>query len=838
VVRGTPASMDGAPVKERPVASSLTRRELDVFELMAFGLTSKEIGERLYLGRRTVETHVNRILGKLGAPTRTRAVTEGMRLGLVGPQRAVPTATSATATRNNVPIQLTTLVGREDDLREIATLLDDHRLLTLSGAGGVGKTRLALRLGVDELERYPDGVWFCDFFSIAGGSSAPLGVVAKVLGVRESTGRDLMRSVLQAVQNKEVLLIFDNCEHILDQAAQIASALLERCPNVRIVATSRQRFGITGECVQRVRSLAVPEHDETPSPQCALAFGAVALFADRARSVDGSFALSDENVGAVIEICRRLDGIPLAIELAATRMHVSNVYSVAKSLDDRFESLCGGSRTALPRQQTLRALINWSYDLLAPQERALFERLGVFGSDFGVAAVTAVCGGEGLPERDIPSLLGALQEKSLVSLQTIGREERYALLESTREYALEKLVVAGELQRYARRHAEHFRERARAADQCFGIGSPATWLQREERDLENYRAALRWSLTEGHNVPLGADIAGSLERLWFFGGVAIEAQRWIGSALQRIHEASHPAIAARLWRAKARFLQGEPMRESAERSRTLYELVDDQRGAAYALRFLAYSLLQMGNVEEASATIDRAIAAFRAHDDPVGVASCLGLQGVSAYNRHDYATGRQCYTRAIAAFKELGDDLATADVLGNLGELEFADGHPQDALRAVTASLKITTAGKEMANLAIDHNNRAAYLIAVGHLDDARRSAREALRWAKRERNAWNIAVALQHLALIAALDGRWECGALVLGYVNARYKALALEREPTEQWAYERLMAALGDGLTDGEITRLDLEGSALAEDEVTDAALQTDPVRNLTDDARYGVC
>jgi tetratricopeptide (TPR) repeat protein len=254
----------------------------------------------------------------------------------------------------------------------------------------------------------------------------------------------------------------------------------------------------------------------------------------------------------------------------------------------------------------------------------------------------------------------------------------------------------------------------------------------------------------------------------------------------------------------------------------LYESVGDWRGGAYALRFLAYSLLQMGQLDEAGGVIDRAIAAFRAHGDAVGIASCLSLQGVSAYNRRDFAAGREHYVQAIAAYKELGDELAAADVLGNLGELEFADGNPARALRAVTASLNITTTGKEMANLAIDHNNRAAYLIANGELEEARDSAREGLRWAQPEHNKWNIAVALQHLALIAALRGAASRGALVLGYVNARYKELDLEREATEQWAYEKLTVTLRERLDEIDIARLALDGAALSEEEVVQEALR----------------
>jgi predicted ATPase/DNA-binding CsgD family transcriptional regulator len=804
---------------EKTLDEALTKREREVLELVAFGLTNKEIAERLDLGRRTVETHIDHVLGKLGAPTRTRAVAEAGRLGLLGNATTVGDSQPDTSP-NNLPFALTTLLGREQDLLEVNALLTSHRLVTLSGSGGVGKTRLALRAGVDLLDAYPDGVWFCDFSAIED-SALVVSVAGKVLGVRQRAGSSLTESITYALRPKCALVILDNCEHILNAVAELADEILHHCPNVRILATSRQPLGIVGEVVHRVRPLAVPEIAGDFTAARAMRYGAVALFIDRARASDRSFNLSDENTPVVSDICRRLDGIPLAIELAAARINVIGLPNLAQSLDDRFKVLTAGSRTALPRQKTLTALFDWSYDLLSPPERRLLERLGIFAGGFNLPAATAVCAGDGLAERDFMDLMIALADKSLVAVQTGGKQERYRLLESTRAYALEKLDRSEERARLARRHAEYFRDQAQAADEAYGIGSAAAWLANVEQDLENYRAALAWSIAQENDVVLGGALAGALERLWFLGGLAAEARSWIGAALDGIDEAEHPAVAARLWRAKARFLQGQPMRESAERALNLYLTLGDGRGAAYALRFLAYSLLQTGLIDEANQVIDRAVAAFRERGDNVGVASCLGLQGVSAYNRGDFTAGREYYVQAIAACKALGDELGAADVLGNLGEMEFADGNAEQALGAVTESLAITTRGKEMANLAIDYNNRAAYLIALRRLDEARGSVREALRWAQTEDNAWNTAVALQHLALLCALGGAMERAGRLLGYVNARYDELALEREATEKWAYDKLMSALSEKLSDAEIKRLAAEGAAWSKDRAVEEAL-----------------
>jgi len=815
-----PDAADGRTPKG--VAAGLTKREQEVLELMAFGLSNKEIARRLSLGRRTVETHINHVLGKLDVSSRTRAVVEAGRAGLLGGAPANAQGHSLENRPNNLPFQLTMLLGREQDLIDVKILLEGSRLLSLCGSGGVGKTRLAQRIGVDLIGLYPNGVWFCDFSPIADQGLVP-SVVAKALGVREQQGRPLPESIVGSLKRKHALLIFDNCEHVLAAAAELADEILHSCPNIRILVTSRQPLGIIGEVVHRVRSLALPETSAGLRADRAMRYGAVALFVDRAIGSDTRFTLTNDNAPVVADICRRVDGIPLAIELAATRVNVVGVHGLARSLDDRFKVLTAGSRTALPRHKTLTALMDWSYELLSRQEQRLFERLGIFAGSFRLEASEAACAGEGVSATEIVDLLIALVDKSLVVAQTEESEERYRLLESTRAYALERLTRTGERDALARRHAEFFRDQARSADERYGTGSSAGWLQGMELDLGNYRAALEWALAEGNDILLGGVLAGNLERLWALAGLSVEARRWLELAIDRVDEQENPAVAARLWRARARFSMAQPMRDCAERALALSESAKDARGAAYALRTLAYSLMQMGRLDEANDVIARAVAALREQGDRVGVASCLGLQGVSAYTQGDYAAGRRVYTQALAAYRALGDELATANALGNLAVLEFADGHAEQALRFVNESLLITSRGREANDLAIDLNNCAAYHLALGHLDEARESAREALRWAQLEQNACNTAVALQHLALLRASGGDGRAAALILGYVNARFDELEMARETTEKWCYDKLAAALSGKLSYAEIGALTGEGATWSEDRVLEEALST---------------
>jgi predicted ATPase len=640
-------------------------------------------------------------------------------------------------------------------------------------------------------------------------------VVAHALGVREQHGRPFSEAIVSLLKRKHALLIFDNCEHVLETSAELADEILHACPHIRVLATSRQALGIIGEVAHRVRSLALPE--ETPSLKAdrAIRYGAIALFVDRALASDTRFTLTNDNAPIVAEICRRVDGIPLAIELAATRVNVVSVHSLARSLDDRFRVLTAGSRTALPRHQTLSALIDWSYDLLSPQEQKLFGRLSMFAGSFDLQASEAVCSGGGLDADSIADLLIALVEKSLVVAQTAETHERYRLLESTRAYALDKLNKSGRREAVARLHAEYFRDLAHSADDRFGVGSTAAWLASMELDLENYRTLLEWSLAKGNDPVLGGDVAGHLERLWVLTGLSGEARRWLDLALDRVSETDHPAVAARLWRAKARFLQGQPMRDCRQRALSLYEKIGDERGVSYTLLTLGYSLLQVVNLGEADEVIDRAIEAVHRHNDSVLVASCLMLEGMRAHHLRDYTTGRTFYSQALAAYRALSDEAAVATVMGNLAELEFADGQPRQALQLVNESLVIRSRGKERTDLTIDLNNSTAYRIALGELDEARESVQQALRLAQAEQNSWNTSVALQHLALLAALRGNVRLGAMLVGYVNKQFDDLGLQRETTEQWGYERLTAALRERLGDMDMRTLGQQGAAWSEDE-----------------------
>ena len=743
------------------------------------------------------------------------------QLDITGLPNAFPALRSLDARPNNLPIQSTSFVGREHDVADVTDLLGQHRLLTLVGSGGVGKTRLALHVGAELLDRYPDGVWFVDLAPISDPELVS-SVTAQALGMSQQQGQRVDEAIAQWLKRKKLLLIFDNCEHVLEPVARLAALILAAAPDVRLLATSRQALNIAGEAAHQLPSLPLPADVASLTADEALRYGAIALFVDRAQAADTRFTLTDETAPIIADICRRLDGIPLAIELAAARVKLLSIPNLAKRLDERFKVLIGGSRDALPRQKTLTALIDWSYDLLTLREQLLFARLGVFAGGFGLDAATNVCGGDGLDEMDILDLLGSLTDKSLVLADTSGDHERYRLLESTAAYALEKLTLAGKHEQRACRHAEYFCDQARAAYARYGTGSTVAWLTGAELELDNDRAAMAWALTRGNDPVLGGTIAGALGPLWSEAGLVVEGRYWIGLALERVNEAQQTRIAASLWLGLSVLSLGQGAYDGAERAINLYASVGDARGTARAQFTLALALLQMGQVDEATLVIEQALKPARACGDTFNVANLLDTQAGALLYRGDIPAARELYAQALASHKALGNEMGVATTLSNLAELEFADGHPEQALEAVSEALGIHERGKRATIIAADHTNSAAYRIALGGLSAARDSAREGLRVAQQVRSEIGIAVALQHLAVLAGLFGDAPLGAQLLGFVGTQFAALGLRRGPTEQSGYDKLMAALREQLSEDEIAQLAANGAAWSEDQAVEEALK----------------
>ena len=724
-----------------------------------------------------------------------------------------PPLNSLDARPNNLPIQVTSFIGRESDVNDVKTLLHAHRVVSVLGSGGVGKTRVAQQTGADLIDRFEHGVWFADLAPIRDPALVAT-VVAQALGVNAPAGRRLDEAIPQLVKSKQLLLILDNCEQVLDAAAALADAIHRTAPGVRILATSRQALGIEGEYAHRLPSLAMPEAGlRNLSAHEALEFGAIAVFVDRASLAGARFELTDDNAPIVADICRRLDGIPLAIELAAARVNVLSVPNLAKRLNERFRILTGGSRTALPRQKTLSALIDWSYDLLTLDEQRLFSRLGVFAGSFSLEAAETVCGDEEIDADHVFDLVSSLTEKSLLHGDTSGSEERYLLLESTRAYALTKLAAFGERERFTRRHAAYFNDRALAAAARHQPG--IAWNESVERELDNYRATLEWALTEQNHAELGGTITGALAWFWLEGGFEAEGRYWIGLGLERISEAEHPAIVATLWLAASALWHGQHACDAAAHAVRLYEAVGNERRTDLARQFLVFALINVGRIEEARDVNARVLDRFRALGDSDGIGRSLNREALCLRKLGNLQGARELYTEALAIFRSLQNQTWLPMTLDDLALLEFEAGNAELALRLSGEALEIKLRGKHAVALAANYTTSAIYRIALGEYEAAREAALQGLRWSQRAQDRIRTADAIQQLAACAAIAGDFTRAIRLVGYVAAQYDATGQEQDATERAGYLHFTSAARERLGEAEVARLAAEGALWTEDQ-----------------------
>jgi predicted ATPase/class 3 adenylate cyclase len=745
---------------------------------------------------------------------------------------AFPSLRSLDTLPNNLPRQVTSFVGRDGVLAELAALIGKSRLVTLVGTGGAGKTRCAVQVGAELLDGTGDGVWFAELAPILD-PALVTNVVAQVLNVQSSPESAL----ITYLKSKRLLLILDNCEHVISGARRFASEILRHCPDVRILATSREGLNVAGEQLYRMPSLAVPAENGAAPAEITERFDAVTLFVDRACAADVRFALTDENAPHVAEICRRLDGIPLAIELAAARVKVLSPKQLAQKLDERFRLLTGGDRSALPRQQTMRALIDWSHDLLSDEERMLFRKLSIFAGGFALESATAVCSDGAIDEIAVLDLLSSLVDKSLVQAETVDGGTRYRLLESTRQYAREKLVDRGEYEATAYAHATAFLSLAEKLEQSYETTPDDVWERQALVEMENWRAALEWSLTTRGDVTLGRRLAGSMHEMWYQFAAA-EGRQWVRLAVETIDSDTPDEVIAWLDFTKgsldAALGQNRLSFEASSRALERFKNIDHALGVAMAQRIAGRSLLWLERAPEGEDLLHSALATFerlRLYKPASRVLMNLG-------NARDFLDdpkgAREFYARALASARASGSDRMVPVVRVNLAETEFHTGDITAALNVVREALNDPRLRRNRRVYAIATCNVASYLIALDRYDEAAERAREALTVSRDIQDEFEIAIAQQHVAAAAALrpldDERiaremLADAARLLGYVDARIEALDSIRESTEQVEYDRLLARLRLTFNANELQTLMAEGSTWSKDRAVTEALAWRP-------------
>ncbi|HLW02398.1 MAG TPA: tetratricopeptide repeat protein [Ktedonobacterales bacterium] len=657
------------------------RRDLDAEPAAG----TQQLYEEIHAGR-------FRVVRKL-LPARSRDKAEP--LPGANPQEALVSIPEAS--QSTLPHALTSFVGRVRETREIHRLLVQHRLVTLTGTGGSGKTRLALHAASGMTEAFADGIRFVEFAALTDSSLVPQAVAA-ALDIHEMAESPLLESLIETLRAKTLLLVLDNCEHLMDACAHLVQALLQACPHLHILATSRHALGLLGEAVWRVPVLACPDPDYLPPFEDLLRYDAVQLFQERACTRQPDFALTPDNALAVVQICRRLDGMPLAIELAAVRVNVLSVEQIAVRLDDALALLVTGSRAALRRQRTLRATYDWSYALLSERERVLFRRLSVFAGGWTLEAAEQVGTEPDLMALSSPTmdaaqeepgtvldLLAQLVDKSLVVMQERNGQARYALLETLRQYGAQHLAASGERLTMQRAHLAWCL--ALAEDSEVGLSGPEqmVWIERLEADHENVRAALRWALESGALLD-ALRLAGALWWFWSLCGYLSEGRRWLEQTLTAA-EVRDETQSASLVGARAKALRGASVlayeqadfdhaAQFAEASLACYRQLgnQDRRGMARALTNRGIVALKQRDYARAEAVLQECLALAREVGDAPLVGGVLNNLGVVAGDQGDYPRAIAFYQESLAHYRHLGDRDGSARACVNLGEMALLQG--------------------------------------------------------------------------------------------------------------------------------------------------------------------
>lgn len=763
---------------------------------------------------------------------------------------------------NNLPVQLTSFIGRAREIAAVKHQLvppspnqNGVRLLTLTGAGGSGKTRLSLQVGADLIDDFDHGVWLVELAPISDPALIPQAVAA-ALGVQEQPPRPLLDTLLEFLKTKHLLLILDNCEHLIEACAQFAMTLLTQCPDIRILASSREGLGITGETLYPVPTLSVPEKNETPTPGSLEQYEAVRLFIDRARAMQKDFIVTNVNARAVAQICYRLDGIPLAIELAAARVKSLGVEQIAARLDDRFRLLTGGSRTALPRQRTLQAAIDWSYKLLSEPERVLLQRLSVFSGGWTVEAAESVGSSQvagGSHERvpptaycllpaEILDLLSLLVDKSLVVAETEMADPRYHLLETIRQYAQEKLDEAGDGALVRDRHLEWFRQYAERAEPELRSSEQLVRLDRLDKEYDNLRAALQWAAEqESASAILNeARLAVALWRFWLIRSNFSEAHHWLDHALTRTErvfkESPTPAtgrVYVQVLNAAGAASDWQDVRVTAyahlEKSIRLCQEMGDRANLAEALVFLSHVIMadvfensqSVHSLTEARALAQQGVEVSRGVGDKWGLAQALFALGRAERDLNHLQQAREHYESSLELLTELGDRWFQALPLSHLGFIAIKQGDYAAARPYFEQRLEI---GRQL-------QSKQFEIFSLQILGDITMESKEyqeasnyykqSLEIASESSRTFDSLLCLANLAHLAAAQGQTRKATRLAAAVETHRQKLGWQIGAENETEYEQFIKTLSAQIDDRLFETLWAEGRALTLAQAIELAL-----------------
>ena len=736
------------------------------------------------------------------------------------------------AYRNNLPLQPTPLIGREKEVAEVCERLSrpEVRLLTLTGAGGTGKTRLGLQAAAELTQQFEDGVFFVSLAAISD-PELVVGAVAGTLGVKEAGGQPLLESLEYYLGEKHILLVADNFEQVLE-AAPVVTGLLAAASNLKVLATSRIPLGLYGEHEYAVPPLALPDPERPLSVERLTQYEAVRLFVERAQAAKTDFSVTNDNAPAVAEICYRLDGLPLAIELAAARIKVLSPQKMLGRLGNRLKLLTGGARDLPERQQTLRSTIEWSYGLLEESEKVLFARLSVFAGGRTLEAIEAICDAEGDLPVDVLDGLASLVDKSLLKQEEgVGGEPRFVMLETIHEYAREKLEQSGEPRELRRLHAEYFLALAEEAEPQVEGPQQAAWLDRLEEEHDNIRAALSWSLGQGQDADMRLRMGAALGEFWYWQGHFAEGLRWLEEALAKSNPAPRAARAKALYRVSwLAMMQGDLDRaigageeglelEGVERFRT----GSGDSTASNLRRALAMAVGNRGELDRAMELLEASLALSREAGSIRGAAHSLWTLGATCMLGDELERAREFLEEALTLGRASGDPAIIAGILTHLGHTLLLQG---DIERATAVS-------EEAASMLRERTNRNYYLAEVlenlgwaallqGSSEQAKALFAQGLGLRRELGDKLMAPNTLEALASAAAAQGEAERTARLYGVVEKLNEVMGIPQDAGEDALTQPYLAAARSQLDEAEWQEAWTEGRAMTLEEAISYALE----------------
>src|SRR5215203_5627364 len=812
-----------AEMLQRALSEEPTNEEAHAGLMRLYALSGRP-GEALRQYERLRET----LCGRLGtAPgATTRALRDKIAAGQFQSTQHTASLPSY-AGKHNLPEPRTNFVGREREMVEVKRMLAMTGLLTLTGTGGCGKTRLALEVARELIGTYQDGVWLVELAPLSEGALVPQ-VMAGTLGVQEQPGLPPLQSLLDALGDKEMLLVLDNCEHLIDAAARLTVALLSSCPRLRVLATSRESLGVTGELGWFVAPLSAPHTQQSSTMEELGGYESARLFADRASSRHPGFELTPENAQAMAQVCARLEGIPLAIELAAARIGMLSVEQISDRLGHSLKLLMGEDRTADHRHQTLRAALEWSFELLGEPEQILFRRLSAFAGGFTLDAAESVGAGESIDEEDVLELLSHLVDKSLVvAKENWETGARYRQLEPIRQYATEKLKVSGEAEAVGRRHTEFFLALAEKAEPELSRSQQAEWLDRLETEHDNLRAALSWAL--GREIDSGFRLAGALCRFWHTRGFLSEGRRYLEAV------ARSDVVPATL-RAKALDALGwiaepqgdyERARAAYEESLELYRSSNDKTGVANVLGDLGSLALDRGDYEEATSLLEESLTLHRELGSKEGVIGILDSLGVLASAKGDREESIAFLSEALAVSRGTGNVRRNATSLGNLGITMLVHGDPEQAMVLLEESLTLFQEIGDSSNIAIGLMYSALAALIKGENERVEALSQASLDLLQKAEDKQYIADCLEIMAGGASAQGLAQRAARLWGAAEAMRAAIGVPLQPEDRKLLDPYLATARSNLGEVAWETTLAEGRAMMPEQAMEYSLSAeDPV------------